>query len=76
MSPEFTAVGVVGSGGDDAGVRAVGVVVEAVGTEEDMLVDLRLSERERQERPRRVPLRLAQRRRRRHCRASPTLAGL
>lgn len=58
MGPE-----VAGVGFDGGGRVGVGLVVEAVGAEEDGLVGLRLAERERQERPRRVPLRLAQRRR-------------
>ena len=66
VGPEVAGVDGVGERGDcGSGGRGV---VEAVGSEQDGLVELRLAERERQERPRRVPLRLAQRRRRRHCR--------
>jgi hypothetical protein len=66
VGPEVAGVDGVGERGDcGSGGRGV---VEAVGSEQDGLVDLRLAERERQERPRRVPLRLAPRRRRRHCR--------
>jgi hypothetical protein len=54
---------VAGVGFDGGGLVGVGLLVEAVGAEEDGLVGLRLAEREGQERPRRVPLRLAQRRR-------------
>jgi len=61
---------VAGVGFDGGGRVGVGLVVEAVGAKEDGLVRLRLAERERQERPRRVPLRLAQRRRRSHRRST------
>lgn len=66
VGPEVAGVGFHGGGL----VGVLGLVVEAVGAEEDGLVRLRLAERERQECPRRVPLRLAQRRRRSHRRST------
>jgi hypothetical protein len=60
VDPEIADVGF--GGGGVGRVRVGRLVVEVVGAGEDGLVDLRLPERERQQRPRRVPLRLAQRR--------------
>jgi hypothetical protein len=65
VGPEVTGVGF-----DCGGRVGVGLVVEAVGAKEDGLVRLRLAERERQQCPRRVPLRLAQCRRRSHHRST------
>lgn len=63
--------GVAAGGGGAAGAAGALLVVGLRGAAEGRgLVDLRLAERERQQRPRRVPLR--RRQRRRHIRAERT----